>query len=121
MKFQSIPVLRIFDEEKAREFYLNFLGMRLDWAHRFETNFPLYMQVSRDNLVLHLSEHSGDCSPGAKILINVDDIDTLFKEIRDSDYKYSKPEIATAAWGDRVFEVVDPFSNKLLFNESRAV
>jgi hypothetical protein len=33
--------------------------------HRFAPDLPLYMQVSRDGSVLHLSEHHGDCSPGA--------------------------------------------------------
>ncbi len=31
-----IPILRIFDEAKAEEFYLDFLGFKLDWEHRFE-------------------------------------------------------------------------------------
>lgn len=28
---QVIPILRIFDEAKAREFYVEFLGFRVDW------------------------------------------------------------------------------------------
>lgn len=44
--FQTIPVVRIFDEQKAREFYLGFLGMQVDWEHRYEAGFPLYLQVS---------------------------------------------------------------------------
>ena len=67
MKFQTIPILRIFDESKAREFYLDFLGMSVDWEHRFEPDTPIYIQVSRGELVLHLSEHSGDGTPGTKI------------------------------------------------------
>lgn len=50
MDYQTIPILRIFDEDKAKEFYLGFLGMNLDWQHRFEDGFPVYMQVSKDNL-----------------------------------------------------------------------
>ncbi len=42
------PILRIFDEAKAREFYVDFLGFSVDWEHRFGDNFPQYMQVSRD-------------------------------------------------------------------------
>jgi len=117
MKFQTIPIIRIFDESKAKEFYLDFLGMTLDWSHRFEDDLPIYMQVSRENLILHLSEHSGDCSPGSKIFINTDSLDVLFNEISNKNYKYNRPEISTAPWGDRIFEVIDPFSNKLLFNE----
>lgn len=43
---QIFPILRIFDEAKAREFYVDFLGFKVDWEHRFGENFPLYMQVS---------------------------------------------------------------------------
>jgi hypothetical protein len=31
-----IPVLRIFNIEKADEFYLGFLGFTVDWDHRFD-------------------------------------------------------------------------------------
>jgi hypothetical protein len=61
---KTIPVLRIFDEARAREFYLDFLGFKIDWD-RFEQNAPLYMQMTRGNLVLHLTEHYGDCLPGS--------------------------------------------------------
>ena len=40
------PILRIFDEAKALEFYVDFLGFKVDWQHRFEADFPLYLQVS---------------------------------------------------------------------------
>ena len=117
MDFQAIPIIRIFDEEKAKEFYLQFLGMNLDWEHRFQQDFPIYIQVSRGNLVFHLSEHSGDCTPGSKVFVNVSDIDSLFQEITSRPYKYSKPSIEQAPWGGRCFTVTDPFSNKVLFNE----
>lgn len=117
MEFQAIPILRIFDEEKAREFYLEFLGMKLDWEHRFEAGFPIYMQVSRGNLVFHLSEHSGDCSPGSKVFVNTNELDILHNEITSKGYKYNKTEITIASWGARVFEVIDPFTNKVIFNE----
>ena len=118
MKFQAIPIIRIFDEDKAKEFYLNFLGMNIDWEHRFEVDSPIYMQVSRGNLIFHLSEHSGDCSPGSKVFVNTNELDKLHQEIMSKGYKYNRPEITTAPWGNRVMEVVDPFSNKVLFNET---
>ena len=117
MDFKSIPVIRIFDEEKAKEFYLGFLGMNLDWEHRFEEGFPIYMQVSKGSLVFHLSEHSGDCTPGGKTFVHVDDLEGLFKEVTSKQYKYCKPAIEQAPWGNRCFTVTDPFSNKVLFNE----
>jgi hypothetical protein len=56
---RTIPILRIFDVGKAREFYVDYLGFAVDWEHRFEPTLPVYMQVSRAGLVLHLSEHHG--------------------------------------------------------------
>ena len=48
IRFSSvIPVLRIFDIEKADEFYLGFLGFTVDWDHRFDPTAPLYRQISR--------------------------------------------------------------------------
>lgn len=117
MTLKAIPILRIFDETKAKEFYQGFLGMNLDWEHRFEPETPIYMQVSRNDLILHLSEHHGDCSPGAKVFVQTVELDSLYQEITERPYKYNRPAISTAPWGDRFFEVIDPFSNKILFNE----
>ena len=65
--FRVIPIFRIFDEAKAKEFYVGFLGFQVDWEARFDETTPLYMQVSRDGLVLHLSEHHRDCCPGSTV------------------------------------------------------
>jgi len=35
----AIPLLRIFSETKAKEFYIDFLGFSVDWEHRFEKIF----------------------------------------------------------------------------------
>ncbi len=117
MECQTIPIFRIFDEIKAKEFYVGFLGMKIDWEHRFESDFPIYIQVSKGNLIFHLSEHSGDCTPGSKVFVNVKGLDSLYQEITSRQYKYNRPQIELAPWGDRCFTVTDPFSNKILFNE----
>ena len=61
--------------EKAKEFYVDFLGFTIDWEHRFEGVSPVYMQVSRGNLVLHLSEHYGDCCPGSTVYVPTTGVD----------------------------------------------
>jgi hypothetical protein len=55
---KTTPILRIFDDSKAKEFCVGFLGFKLDWEHRSEPGLPLYMQVSRDGCVLHQSSFS---------------------------------------------------------------
>ncbi|MES1217075.1 MAG: glyoxalase superfamily protein, partial [Bacteroidota bacterium] len=51
----TIPVLRIFDVAKAKEFYIDWLEFKLEWEHTFDENFPLYMEISKDNIKIHLS------------------------------------------------------------------
>ena len=109
-----IPILRSFDEAKMREFYLDFLGFRLDWEHRFEAGLPLYVQVSRGDCVLHVSEHHGDASPGGALRIRVDDLDALHAELAGKQYRHARPGIEAMPWG-RDLTVHDPFGNRLVF------
>ena len=114
---RTVPILRIFSEEKAKEFYLGFLGFTLDWEHRFEPGMPLYMQVSRAGLVLHLSEHHGDGAPGATVFVETAGLDAgpqvLVVLCRDLGVEC----IEDAPWGARVMTVIDPFSNRIRFSE----
>ena len=116
----ATPILRIFDEEKARAFYVGFLGFAVDWAHRFGDNFPLYLQVSQGGCVLHLSEHHGDCCPGAALRIAVDGLDALHARLTAADYRYAKPGIESTPWGSRELRVTDPFGNRLIFFTDQA-
>ncbi len=119
MQFSNTtPILRSFDEAKAREFYTDFLGFTVDWEHRFEPGLPLYMQVSREGCVLHISEHHGDCIPGAGMRIQVDDIDAFHQELIDKKYKHARPGICDTPWGSRDMTVTDPFGNKLTFTNA---
>ena len=116
---RTVPIFRIFSEEKAKEFYLGFLGFQLDWEHRFEPGMPLYMQVSRAGLVLHLSEHHGDGSPGSTLFVETTGLDALHAEVTARNYKYLRPGIEEAPWGARVMTVIDPFSNRIRFSERK--
>ena len=114
----TTPILRSFDEAKAREFYIGFLGFKLDFEHRFEPALPLYMQVSRGDCILHLSEHHGDASPGAAMRIAVDDIDAFHRELLAANYKYARPGIEATPWDTRDVTVKDPFGNRLVFTSA---
>ena len=114
---QTIPILRIFDVDKAREFYVGFLGFTVDWEHRFDDKAPLYMQVSRGGLVLHLSEHHGDACPGSTVFVRMTGIDEYHREITSKGYGYMRPGVNIAPWNAKLMEVTDPFGNRLRFNE----
>jgi catechol 2,3-dioxygenase-like lactoylglutathione lyase family enzyme len=113
----AVPILRIFDRTKAVEFYIDYLGFRLDWEHGGHVDHsPLYAQVSRGAAVLHLSEHHGDASPGGAALIPVVDVSGLHDELHGRAYDFAKPGVRSEDWG-RVMVVVDPFHNRLVFHQ----
>ncbi|MDP2033313.1 MAG: glyoxalase superfamily protein [Polaromonas sp.] len=119
MSFGKVtPILRIFDERKTREFYLDFLGFKLDWEHRFEPGLPLYLQVSRDGCVLHLSEHHGDGSPGAALRIETDELGAFHRELLAKSYRHARPGLQQMPWGSTDMSIHDPFGNRLTFTSA---
>lgn len=112
----AVPIVRIFDVAKAHEFYLGFLGFKVDWEHRYGPNFPLYTQVSRGALRLHLSEHAGDATPGGNMVVYMKGIRALHRELSARHYRYMKPGLEDE--GTRLeVEVIDPFGNRIRFME----
>lgn len=111
-----VPVLRMFDVEKTKAFYLGFLGFALDWEHRFEPDMPLYAQVSRGGFSLHLSEHHGDGSPGAVVFWPMTGLDAFHAEISAKGYSHMRPGVESAPWG-REMQVWDPSGNRICFCE----
>lgn len=116
----TIPIFRMFDIAATRDFYLGFLGFKVDWEHRFAPELPLYMQVSRGAIVLHLSQHHGDCTPGGAVRIHWPNLDALKAELDDKDYTFLRPGIERQPWGMRELIVRDPSSNRLVFFEDIA-
>ncbi|TYR74678.1 VOC family protein [Rossellomorea vietnamensis] len=110
----TVPVLRIFDEAKAKEFYLDFLQYEMDWAYGGE-ELPVYMQVTNGSCTLHLSEHHGDACPGASVRIPVSDIEVWHRLLIGKEYKYMKPGIEETPWNTREVKVTDPFGNRLIY------
>ena len=113
------PILRIFDYDKAVEFYLDWLGFKVDWEHN-PGNVPLYLQISLQDVQLHLSEHHGDASPGAHIRIeNFTGLKAYHEQLISKKYKYNRPGLEVPEWNKNAIEVTvnDPFGNRLTFAE----
>jgi uncharacterized glyoxalase superfamily protein PhnB len=112
------PILRSFDEAKARAFYVDYLGFTVLFEHRFEPGMPLYLGITRDGCELHLSEHHGDATPGASLRVASSDIDALHAELRAKPYGNARPEVVEQPWGTRDMTVTDPFGNRLTFTSA---
>lgn len=114
-----IPILRSFDEVKAREFYIDFLGFTPSFEHRFEPDAPLYLGLILDRCELHLSEHFGDASPGSSIRIEVDDVHAYCQALIAKSYRHARPGVQSQPWGMDDMSISDPFGNTLIFCTDR--
>ncbi|MGZ4381900.1 MAG: glyoxalase superfamily protein [Gaiellaceae bacterium] len=71
---------------------MDYLGFNLDWQEG-EGDRPIYMCVSRGPAAIHLSSHSGDGTPGTAVVIQVDDVAALHRELHSKHYSYMNPGI----------------------------
>lgn len=110
----AIPILRMFDVERTLAFYVDFLGFTVAWEHRFADHAPLYLEVQRDGVRLHLSEHHGDATPGSAVIIEVADAAALQRDLVGRDYRYARPGLEQQDWGLTV-TVGDPAGNRVIF------
>ena len=113
----AVPILRIFDEKLARDFYVGWLQFNWDWEHRFDADAPIYAQVSRDTLKLHLSEHVGDSTPGAAVFLPMTGIRDFHAELQSRPWKLYRPAVGPAPSGGLCMDILDPFGNALRFSE----
>lgn len=117
---KTIPLLRILDEGKAKAFYIDFLGFKIDWGNRSTGAF--FMQISLDECVLHLSEHSGDACPGAAVKLHTDNIEEYVAQLVAKEYPpgvaEQGPGVAEQPWGSLDMVLVDPFGNRLVFTNA---
>ncbi|CAN5804653.1 hypothetical protein BH09PSE5_BH09PSE5_46190 [soil metagenome] len=81
----TFPFLHIDDYEKAKAYQAGWLGFEIDWEFRHEPSLPVYMQVSRDGMCLHVSEHRGGNAGPATSHIEVDDLDGWVFEMKPRD------------------------------------
>ena len=117
------PILRIFDYDRAIAHYVGWLGFQVDLEHRFDEDSPVYLQVSRGEIVLHLSEHSGDGTPGTRVFIDdFQGLEAYHRTLLDKKYKYNRPGISTPFYDPGALEVtvIDPFHNQLILVERNA-
>ncbi len=116
-----IPILRIFDYQKAIEFYIDWLRFKIEWEHTFEDNMPVYMEITREGITLHLSEHHGDATPGSKVFIWCNGLKEYHSMLIEKKYRNNKPGFGETFYNSWCVEVMDPFGNRVSFNEKKNV
>lgn len=111
----AVPVLRIFDEALAREFYVDHLGFTVEWEHRFESDMPVYLRIHRGETILDLSEHHGDGTPGSVVWVPVASAAAFHADISGRHHPRLRAGIDPDFPGGPTVVVTDPFGNTLRF------
>ncbi|MGW0313621.1 glyoxalase superfamily protein [Streptomyces flavidovirens] len=76
---EVIPILHVKDAGAAAAWYAR-LGFGTQWEHRFGPGMPAFVEVSRGDVRLFLSEHQGDARPGTLVYLRVRDVDAVAAE-----------------------------------------
>ena len=113
----AIPVLRMFDEAKAKAFYLDYLGFVVDWEGRFNPTAPLYMQIRLGDALLHLDGHAGEDAPISQAIIQVVGLQQYCDYLIAKKAEYPKPWPVDPRYQGRNTDmnIDDPFGNYLIF------
>ena len=117
IEFKGIPTFRILNYDEAVEFYIDLLGFTIDWEHRFGYSEPVYMQISRNGLTLHLSENKR-FQTEVIIFVDTRGIEEFYNELTEKTTTGSVPVIHKTGWQTLQLEIEDPFGNLLRFNET---
>ena len=109
------PSFNIRSYAEVVEYYVDWLGFKIDWEFRFAPDKPAYMQVSRDNLFLHLNEWE-EGPFGSNAVAHVDDIKALFKE-----WKARRPDwdgtVFKTPWNVLRIDLEDPSGNHIAIQQ----
>ncbi|MCU0435601.1 MAG: glyoxalase superfamily protein [Bacteroidia bacterium] len=116
-EFTAIPTFGISDYHAAIDFYIGFLGFKIDWEHRFGQTDPVYMQISKNGLTLHLSENKR-FPTNVIVFVETRKIAEFHKELQGKGSTYKLPDILQTNWQTLQLEIADPFGNLLRFNEN---
>ena len=108
------PQFRITDARRSIAFYVDGLGFKVDWEHRFEPGFPVFMQLTRAGQSIFLTEHADDCQVGGAAYFVVPDVDACQREFGARRVVPTEPP-ENMPWGPREMVVTDPDGNRLRF------
>jgi len=115
-KLMGVPILHIADVAQAKLFYCESLGFTVDWEHYYEDGAPVYMQVSRAGLILHLSQNER-FREATIIYVGTEGMDALYSDLSSRAGNWDPPPVSLTPWQTKQMEIEDPFGNLLRFNE----
>jgi catechol 2,3-dioxygenase-like lactoylglutathione lyase family enzyme len=103
MTEKLVPIFRVKDAAESAKWYER-LGFEKEGEHRFAPNLPVYAFLRRGDILLHLSEHTGDATPNTLVYFYIDDVDAVSNEF--------EVPVVNQPWCREV-QLTDPDGNRL--------
>jgi catechol 2,3-dioxygenase-like lactoylglutathione lyase family enzyme len=113
----AIPVIGVLSAQLAKDFYISFLGFAFDWGEPHPER-PMYAQISRSGVAIHLNEHERAASPGSEIFIRMNGLEAFHRELSTKRSHQSPQRIYATPDDRRELHVTDPFGNRLRFSQN---
>lgn len=110
----TISMLRVANARASEKLFCEKLGFEKTWEHDPGDGYPVFLEVARDKVAFHLSEHEGDGPAGIQIYVNVTNARELYDEFIAKGAEIADPP-SEAEWGEVVFELQDLDGNTLRF------
>jgi catechol 2,3-dioxygenase-like lactoylglutathione lyase family enzyme len=120
-----IPTVRCSNMSASLAFYTGVLDFtRVDGDD--DPTDPSFSILAREGDYLYLSSHTGDGAFGQAVVVTTDDVDALFRKLRERGLRTPGDPNAPIAvhegpidqtWGTREFYVDDPDGNTLRFTQ----
>ena len=111
------PKLPMRNKAITKDFYLNALHFEVFGSADFEN----YLMVQRDNVQIHFFEFK-EIDPKqnyGQVYIRTNDVEQLYQSLLDNKVNiHPSGHLATKAWGQKEFSILDPDNNLLTFGQS---
>jgi uncharacterized glyoxalase superfamily protein PhnB len=112
------PVVPIREYGKAKDYYVNQLGFKIDWEIK-DGDLPVFLQVTRDGQSLYLTQNPKDGEPPVSVYLYVPDVDAWCGVTQKLGMDAEEPP-DEQPWGNREARYRDPFGNWLTVASRKA-
>ncbi|MCB5187005.1 glyoxalase [Methylobacillus caricis] len=109
-----IPAIRVASYLLSKPYYEK-LGFSELWTHQFEPGFPIFAAITRGDMQVFLTEHTGDCAFGSLVHFYVPDVDAVYHEFLEQGLHVMEPPGNDLGPTVRNMLMVDPDGNRLSF------
>ncbi|WP_426429554.1 bleomycin resistance protein [Winogradskyella sp. HB-48] len=110
---RGIPVLASLNIKKTVDFYKNKLGFNK--VGYLDDNYAV---IARDNFVVHFWKCNDKIHPeNTSCYVDVEDIDTLYEELKTFDVIHPKGTLKNHPYGMREFAILDLDGNLIKFGQ----